>query len=542
MLPRRWPSLPAPRDAAITLGLGVAFSALTTFWVMQRVLPAWIVDDVALLPARAALSSETDDAPLADRVVLVVVDGLGFDAARNVDELDTLFQRGAVRRMRAPYPSFTRPAITAMVTGLDPRDSGVRLNGDGHGARGVEDVLSVAARFDVEVSVRSRTFSEFARDTRADAGHEVIGGRLAPHFDWAIERAQGERVAKPRRLTLIHFGEVDDAGHRDGRTSSEYRAEATRAASFLSQLLQHLNPSRDLLLAVSDHGHLARGGHGGSEPEATGALLFAWGARVRAGAALEERPLADVATTLTAALGLPPPATNLGAPMLDLFELEPREQARLARAPFDQASALSCEAMPTFSCARAAAVRASDARAPAPELAGLVHQLANEREQQHTQAERGAGWWRVALSSPALLTLTWLAARDADRRAARRVAWLSPLWLGGAFAGGLALLGYRPTLSTMTGTELFFGDAAKAGLLALLAHALLAKWWRLGPAESRVIVTASFVCLAPLAAFVGADPHALPANVPSALLFMLSPLVVVAALAGAASILLPTRA
>lgn len=60
-------------------------------------------------------------------MVLIIVDGLGIDEARP-PYLDELRRRGAAATARVPYPTISRPSYVTILTGVPPRDSGVRAN------------------------------------------------------------------------------------------------------------------------------------------------------------------------------------------------------------------------------------------------------------------------------------------------------------------------------------------------------------------------------------------------------------------------------
>lgn len=52
--------------------------------------------------------------------VVVVLDGLGFEKGIESPPLQEIASAGAVRMMRAEFPTFTYPGITAMMTGRPP--------------------------------------------------------------------------------------------------------------------------------------------------------------------------------------------------------------------------------------------------------------------------------------------------------------------------------------------------------------------------------------------------------------------------------------
>ena len=83
-----------------------------------------------------------------------------------------------------------------------------------------------------------------------------------------------------------------------------------------------LDLEQDVLIALSDHGHRKRGGHGAIEPEVQAAFFLAVGAHVSRGVRLPERPMRDVAATVAALAGIAPPRDGF-VPMLDGFNLLP---------------------------------------------------------------------------------------------------------------------------------------------------------------------------------------------------------------------------
>src|SRR5262245_57457676 len=63
---------------------------------------------------------------LARRVVLILIDGLRLDTSYGRPFLDGLRARGVDARASASFPSFSHPGYVSIVTGVPPRESGVR--------------------------------------------------------------------------------------------------------------------------------------------------------------------------------------------------------------------------------------------------------------------------------------------------------------------------------------------------------------------------------------------------------------------------------
>jgi hypothetical protein len=255
----------------------------------------------------AAQPVATPPAPrLAERVWLIILDGLRDDAVAAMPSLSRFAEGGVRRTLLAAFPSYTFGGITAFATGVEPRDSGVRLNG-GRVRPPYDTLARAAARSGVAtlVAVQSR---RNARLVDARIGHTLPA--VAP----------AETIGRPiaRELIWMQLDDIDIAGHAYGAASPRYAEAARRVDAQLAPLLAAIDLSREAVVIVSDHGQVDGGGHGGAEHAARAGVLVAAGAGVRRGLTLPPARGVDVCSTVAALLGIAPPADNLGAPMLDL--------------------------------------------------------------------------------------------------------------------------------------------------------------------------------------------------------------------------------
>lgn len=325
-------------------------------------------------------------APPARRVVVLVVDGLGVEAALREPAFQRLAARGAVRPLLAEPLSFTDPGMTSLVTGVSPYWSGVRLNAD-RAAPPLPTLLTEARRAGLSAS-------------HSNGDWEGVEGLLDDQPRLSPPSALcGPGAA--RGLTWLYVGGVDVAGHRYGAASEEYRAQARSAGRYAEAIAACLDLRQDVLFVVSEHGHLARGGHGGGEEEARRALFLAVGARVRGSSRLALRPMVDAAPTVALWLGLTPPRAAQGRPMLDLLDATPHEAARWLAPGF----------------LLRAARESLDAR-----WFGLGARLSLGEKEALVQAEVLLGAWSVRRDVGR--------AAEAERRAWARLWWGLPLLLG----------------------------------------------------------------------------------------------------------------
>lgn len=534
--------------AVISAALVTAWASL--FYVFEIYLPTFNTPHTAIegVPLRR---SEVPPGPaISRRLWVVVVDGLGHQLARDLPELEPLRSRGVYRPLVADFPTFTSPGIVSMMTGLPPRDHGLRLNGSTEGVVGLDTIVHSAFDGGREVAVRPRAYPVFDELLRPPPGVSRLPGRWALCCELASERALEPFDARPEpksELRLFHIDEVDHEGHHWGAESEEYRHAAVHAGQFLGRLVGELDLEHDTLIALSDHGHRPYGGHGGDEWDVSHAFFLAVGAGIRVGVELEARAMRDVTSTLSVLAGVPTPAGNIGQPMIDVLDLETSARARALAEPADQASGTLCALSPGPECQASEGLverlRAFDASAVGPataHLEALRSRRESELEAERTHDER----WRVGVALAGVLVLAGLVGHRL-RRAPRalRAGDVARWWTRGLgvalFATYIATLraqGYHPSFSGMRRVEIFLPDAVVACLVSLAALMLLA--WiggglaprgRAGSLPYWILLVVA-VPFALLTAWAGADPAVLPSPVAGVLVFQLGPLVISAAL------------
>jgi hypothetical protein len=455
------------------------------------------------------------------RLVVIILDGLGFEKARDLPELGRLRARGVFRPLHAHAPTFTAPNVVAMLTGRAPRDSRIRLNGLGVPDRPFETVLDVAHEGGWTVRCHARQFRAFQAIVGAPGG--CVHGRISFALDVLVE------PTPPGTFDLIHVGEVDDAGHHEGPESASFAERAAHADRLVGRVAASLDPDRDTIVVLSDHGHIPGGGHGGEEREAHRAFFLAAFGAIDRGRELPERPMRDVAATLAQIAGLRPVGHDLGAPMLDVFADGRRPDAREALSAVHSSL---CGEWPASELEPACAAGSAVGETSEEELRAL----GARRDQQFEQIEQRATAWRGALSGVVMLGVSGLALRLVRRPSSLALAVALGTSNLGAYAGVLGALGYRVTLSRVAGTEIFLPHAVSAGVAGLVATAIVARLARaLGPVDAALGGAALLLlgAVVALAIYVGADGHALAPSRAAALLFLGAPAFVGSTLAWA---------
>jgi hypothetical protein len=348
-----------------------------------------------------------------------------------------------------------------------------------------------------------------------------------------------------REVAFIYVGEADKAGHYFGAASPEF-AKATRfAAGVVASYARTLDLDHDAIVVVSDHGHMPKGGHGGEEPEVRTAVFLAAGSFVRKGVELGERPLRDVASTLSILAGLRAPSSGLGRPMLDALTLDDEQRSFVLKAPFDQTARMLCKLRVSPRCAEVDPLvkRLLNADPEAwPAAEALLDDLTRERDAAIASAARRDATRRIFVLAAALAIA--LAAFGVKRsRVALEVARLLPLIAihAATYAAVLYLLGYRASLSTLTTQLGFYKDAFIASVVAITVTFLAARARRAGALFPFATIVGTIAPLTLLAAWVGLDPRVVPPPTAGVLLLIGSPAILSACLLGALFSAIPPR-
>ena len=255
-------------------------------------------------------------APAAGRLVLVIVDGLRGDAARDMDSMRRLREKGADLTLVAAQPSLSFPTWTTILSGAEQDVTGVTTNWFEERVP-VETLLETALSSGKKVAVIAPTSFETLYGARRaqdvaliDWTGDFIGARL-------VDEALRIEAESHPDLMIVHLPDVDEAGHDSGGTSEEYRKAVARTDGDLVRLVEGTQDPSTAYAIVADHGHIDSGGHGGWEDIVvnTPAVIAGDGvkyAKLRAAQA-------DLAPTLAVLLGVPVPRHATGGPIEDVF-------------------------------------------------------------------------------------------------------------------------------------------------------------------------------------------------------------------------------
>lgn len=261
----------------------------------------------ARFPPRSERSEDRSGLAKAARVRVVLLDGLGLAASRELPALSALCRRGLELRVDTGFPTVSLPVQHALWTGLLQQQSGVQYR--------IQALTPPLRRSTPGQVAGSAAVAESHLEiARSFAFERVLpaplpAGALPPGWrDSGFAEAAVSQVKSDARLVFVHVLRIDEAGHRHGARSAEYRRAAAEADALLLRLLNETPAENTAWFVLADHGHLPAGGHADAEESVRKVRACLVGAHPLP-AALPDRVaeihLIDLARALAEAAGAP---------------------------------------------------------------------------------------------------------------------------------------------------------------------------------------------------------------------------------------------
>ncbi|PNG12300.1 alkaline phosphatase family protein [Stutzerimonas stutzeri] len=254
------------------------------------------------------------------KAILVILDGLNYQVAEHaLGHLQAycMAGRGALYRLECELPSLSRPLYECILTGVPPIESGivhndvVRLSTERsifHYARDA-GLSTAAAAYHWVSELYNRAPFHAARDRHSETpelpiqhGHFYFEDHYPDSHLFAD--AESLRLRHDPDFLLIHPMNIDDAGHKHGLDSSQYRNAARRADILLAEYLQRWLEAGYQVLVTADHGMNNDRSHNGLLPEEREVPLFVLGSAFSLDVAARPKQT-ELCGTLCELLGVP---------------------------------------------------------------------------------------------------------------------------------------------------------------------------------------------------------------------------------------------
>ena len=294
-------------------------------------------------------SSPVPQAPLAERVYVIVVDGCNRGRLWQAEApvMDRLAREGTEYLAVEPaYPARTVVCFSSMLTGATPAEHGMRSNFAprlGVRCESVFDVLERDGRRGRLVGI-AHLLDPFGEDVV----RSVTSVQPTGEIDRSLS-AEARRVVEEDDpdLLVLQLLAADQLGHVRGVRSPEYLdqlAETDRhVGDFLAFLEERGRLDGATVILMADHGQgRGIGGHGHLDWGERPVPFVVWGAGARPGAiSREPRSVLEVAATVSRLLGVPAPERARGGALVPVedpaVEMAPRNDAGERSGVFAQA-------------------------------------------------------------------------------------------------------------------------------------------------------------------------------------------------------------
>ena len=221
------------------------------------------------------------------KAILVLLDGLNYGVAQHaMGHLQAYCAAGraALYKLECELPALSRPLYECILSGVPPIDSGIvhnNVNRVFHYARDA-GLTTAAAAYHWFSELYNRSPFDAARDRHTEAPELPI---QHGHFYWAdhypdahlFADAESLRLRHAPDFLLVHPMNIDDAGHKHGLDTPQYRNSARVADIILAEYLQRWLDAGYQVLVTADHGMNNDRSHNGLLTEEREVPLFVLG-------------------------------------------------------------------------------------------------------------------------------------------------------------------------------------------------------------------------------------------------------------------------
>lgn len=311
--------------------LALGFYVLGDF--RRDVIAAVVGNDAT--PAAAPRFPQAEGAGLtpAPFVRVVLVDGAGADTAFTMMAWQTVCAPGLDLSLDVGFPTVSLPVQLALWSGRTQQQTGVLFH-SGKVAKPPLGPAGIPAQVPGAIAIAEShpyiVHSLGFADTRPPLEKKLPEGWATRWIDEAVTA-----VASQERLVFVHFLRIDTAGHRSGKGSNAWY-EAVVSTDLLFWRLLDAAPTGTRWFVLSDHDHIAGGGHGGEQRaiRIVRACISGPGVRKGGGGPIHvtdfSRAIADsLGVTLPADSPARPLEAALAAPVTDAHVLPPVPRDRM---------------------------------------------------------------------------------------------------------------------------------------------------------------------------------------------------------------------
>lgn len=270
---------------------------------------------------------------LAERVLLVIVDGLRYDVGTDEKRMPFFARAMATRNsgeIWAGQVSMTSSAVMALGTGQRGQLEQVILNLHAKPAEQNTWLQNAKERGLRLMTVGDPAWPQFYSKSLETYRNDPEGVAIDVDFNPQTFANVRELLAKKPDFLVAHFVTPDHQGHAYRVTSERYTKHIHDFDRKLDALLSEVDPSFTVIV-TSDHGAADSGTHGTDVAVQRKSPIYAYGPGIaspgRSGLVLDQL---DLATTLPLLLGVSPPAHGTGRAIVEWLDESEVIRVRMA--------------------------------------------------------------------------------------------------------------------------------------------------------------------------------------------------------------------
>lgn len=214
------------------------------------------------------------------KVVLILLDGLEYTVAKDcMGFLKAMMDEslGKLYKIKCELPSISRPLYECILTGVNPVNSGILNNETNrlskeksifHYVKEANLVSAAAAYYWVSELYNKTPFDKVLDRHVQNSNFVIPYGHFYYEDTYPDNHVFGDaeslRVKYDPDFLFIHPMNIDDAGHKFGYDSKEYRNKARNADNIISFYLHKWLDNGHNVIVTSDHGMNNDLSHGGN--------------------------------------------------------------------------------------------------------------------------------------------------------------------------------------------------------------------------------------------------------------------------------------
>jgi len=315
--------------SALTVAIMVLLLIITGFLINNAVTKVWSswIDYEPPVNVKVYLKSDYNYSRIAEYVIMVLVDGARPDIVERVggEGFSFLEKEGVLfSNAYALTPTYSIPARAAISTGLPHEISGVTSNWYNKGVLNLPSIFSLAKKYGLKTGAIGDSSINMLFKDYLDTYIEIpeTSGHMKKSAEEAIKIITSGELPN---VLWVGFADVDEAGHGYGALSSIYEEAIVEASQLIMNMIEALKLrgvyDKTVLIVLSDHGHLDRGGHGGEELEVRRIYLSIMGPSIKKNVILNgDVYYTSIASTIAFILGLPPELVSYSPPLSGAFK------------------------------------------------------------------------------------------------------------------------------------------------------------------------------------------------------------------------------